>query len=58
MKYKVYTTDGSELIATSITRADNKAGKGYRIEADINGHKAVLFYKLEEVPTIMQLREE
>lgn len=57
MKYKLYTTDGSELIATSIQPVKNNAGTGYRIEAEINGHEAIMFYKTEEITTIMQVKE-
>lgn len=57
MKYKLYTTDGSELIATSVKRVKNGAGTGYRVEAEINGHAATIFYKTEEITTIMQIKE-
>lgn len=57
MKYKLYTTDGEELVADSITRVKNNAGTGYRVDAEINGHKAVMFYKTEEITTIMQVKE-
>ena len=57
MKYKLYTTDGSELIATRLDRVENQAGKGYRVETEINGHEVVQFYKTEEIPTIMQIKE-
>lgn len=56
MKYKLYTTDGSELIATSVKRVKNNAGTGYRVETEINGHEATMFYKTEEIPTIMQIK--
>lgn len=52
MKYKLYTTDGSELVATSVQLAKNNAGTGYRV-VDEQGH--ILFYKTEELTTIMQL---
>lgn len=58
MKYKLYTADGSELIATSVKRVKNNAGTGYRVETEINGHKAVMFYKTEEITTIMQIKEQ
>lgn len=48
MKYKLYTTDGSELIATRLDRVENQAGKGYRVEAEINGHKANSRHKVEQ----------
>ena len=57
MRYKLYTTDGSELIATGVERVKNKAGTGYRVDAEINGHKACMFYKTEEITTIMQVKE-
>ena len=57
MKYKLYTTDGSEFIATSVQPVKNNAGTGYRVDAEINGHKAVMFYKTEEITTITQVRE-
>lgn len=57
MRYKLHTTDGSELIATSVRPVKNNAGTGYRVEAEINGHKAVMFYKTEEITTIMQIKE-
>ena len=58
MKYKLYTTDGSELVATSVQPVKNNAGTGYRVDAEINGHKAVMFYKTEEITTIMQIKEQ
>lgn len=58
MRYKLYTTDGSELVATRLVRVKNNAGTGYRVEAEINGHKAVMFYKTEEIETIMQIKEQ
>ena len=58
MKYKLYTTDGSELVATRLVRVKNNAGTGYRVDAEINGHKAVMFYKTEEIETIMQIKEQ
>lgn len=57
MKYKLYTTDGSEIIATSVQRVKNNAGTGYRVETEINGHVLPLFYKTEEIPTITQIKE-
>lgn len=57
MKYKLYTTDGGELIADSITRVKNNAGTGYRVDAEINGRKATMFYKTEEITTIIQVKE-
>ena len=57
MKYKLYTTDGSELIATRLERVKNNAGTGYRVETEINGRVLPLFYKTEEVETIMQIKE-
>lgn len=58
MKYKLYTTDGSEFIATSVRRVKNNAGTGYRVNAEINGHKAVMFYKTDEITTIKKIKEE
>lgn len=57
MKYKLYTTDGSEIIATSVQLAKNNAGTGYRVDAEINGHEATMFYKTEEITTITQIKE-
>lgn len=57
MKYKLYTTDGSELIATSVQLAKNNADTGYRVETEINGRVLPLFYKTEEITTIMQIEE-
>lgn len=57
MRYKLYTTDGSELVATSVKRAKNNAGTGYRVETEINGRVLPLFYKTEEITTIMQIKE-
>lgn len=57
MRYRLYTTDGSEIIATSVKRVKNNAGKGYRVETEINGHEATMFYKTEEITTIMQIKE-
>lgn len=57
MRYRLYTTDGSELIATSVKRVENNAGTGYRVETEINGHEATMFYKTEEITTIMQIKE-
>lgn len=58
MKYKLYTTDGSELVATRLVRVKNNAGTGYQVEAEINGHKVAMFYKTEEIETIMQVKEQ
>lgn len=58
MKYKLYTTDGSEFIATSIKRVKNNVGTGYRVETETNGHEAIMFYKTDEVASIMPTREE
>ena len=55
MRYKLYMADGSEFIATSVKRAKNNAGTGYRVEAEINGRVLPLFYKTEEITTILQL---
>lgn len=57
MKCKIYTTDGSEFIATSVRPVKNNAGTGYRVETEINGHKACMFYKTEEITTIMPIKE-
>lgn len=57
MKYKLYTTDGSELIATSVQRVKNNVDTGYRVETEINGRVLPLFYKTEEITTIMQVKE-
>lgn len=57
MKYKLYTTDGSELVATGIKRVTDNAGTGYRVETEINGRVLPLFYKTEEITTIMQVKE-
>lgn len=52
MKYKLYTTDGSEIIATGVERVKNNAGTGYRV---VDEQGRTLFYKTEELTTIMQL---
>lgn len=57
MRYKLYTTDGGELVATSVQPVRNNVGTGYRVEAEINGHEATVFYKTEEITTIMQVKE-
>ena len=57
MKYRLYTTDGSELIAKSVRRVKNNAGTGYRVETEINERVLPLFYKTEEITTIMQIKE-
>lgn len=56
MKYKLYTTDGSELVATSLQPVKNNAGIGYRVDVEINGHEATMFYKTEEIITITQIK--
>lgn len=58
MRYRLYTTDGSEIIATSVERVKNNAGTGYRVETEINGRVLPLFYKTEEITTIMQIKEQ
>lgn len=58
MRYKLYTTDGSELIATSAQPVKNNAGTGYRVETEINGRVLPLFYKTDEIETIMQIKEQ
>lgn len=58
MKYKLYTTDGGEFIATKLERVENQAGKGYRVETEVNGRVLPLFYKTEEITTIMQIKEQ
>lgn len=55
MKYKLYTTDGSELIATGVKRVKNNAGTGYRV---VDEQGRVMFYKVDEVAGIMPTREE
>lgn len=57
MKYKLYTTDGSEFIATSVRPVKSNAGTGYRVETEINGHEVIMFYKTEEITTITQIKE-
>lgn len=52
MKYKLYTTDGSEIIATSVKPVKNKAGVGYRV---VDEQGRVMFYKRDEIQTILQL---
>lgn len=54
MRYKVYTTDGSELEASSVALVNNKAGKGYRVVAEIGGREIIIFYKLNEIVKISQ----
>lgn len=58
MKYKIYTTDGSEFIATSVKPVKNNAGIGYRVEVDYKGQAVVFFYKADEITTIMQVKEQ
>lgn len=55
MRYKLYTADGSELIATRLERVKNNAGTGYRV---VDEQGRTLFYKTEEIPTIMQVKEQ
>ena len=56
---KVYTADGKEFTATSVRPVRNQVGYGYRVETEINGHKAVMFYKASEVVGIIPIiREE
>lgn len=55
MRYKLYTTDGSDLIATSVKRVKNNAGTGYRV---VDEQGRTLFYKTEEITTIMQVKEQ
>lgn len=57
MKYKLYTTDGSELVVASVRPVKNNAGTGYRVETEVNGRVLPLFYKTEEITTIMQIEE-
>lgn len=57
MKCKLYTADGSELIVTRLERFKNNAGTGYRVETEINGREVIMFYKTEEITTIMQIKE-
>lgn len=58
MRYELSTTDGGELIATSMQPVKNNAGTGYRVETEINGQGGgVIFYKTEEMATIMQVKE-
>jgi hypothetical protein len=57
MKYKLYTTDGSEFIATSLQPVKNNAGTGYRVETEINGQEVIMFYKADEITTITQVKE-
>lgn len=52
MKYKLYTTDGSEIIATSVKPVKNKAGVGYRV---VDEQGRVMFYKGDDIQTILQL---
>lgn len=54
-KYRVYTTDGSEIVATSVIPVKNNAGTGFRVDAEIDGHKAVIFYKADEIETIKEI---
>lgn len=58
MKYKLYITDGSEFIATKLERVENQSGRGYRVETEVNGRVLPLFYKTEEITTIMQIKEQ
>lgn len=52
MEYKLYMTDGSEFIATSVKPVKNKAGVGYRV---VDEQGRVMFYKGDEIQTILQL---
>lgn len=54
MRYKIYTTDGSEFIATSVQPVKNNAGEGYRVVAEIGGREVIMFYKLSEIVKISQ----
>lgn len=52
MRYKLYMADESEFIATSVKRVKNNAGTGYRV---VDEQGRVMFYKTEEITTILQL---
>ena len=57
MKYTIYPTEGKPFEATKVQTIRNELGTGYRIEATMWGNKAVMFYKTDEIATIMQVKE-
>lgn len=58
MKYKLYTTNGAEIMATYIKLAKNHMETGYEVGiTDFKGHTAPFFYKTGEIATIMQIKE-
>lgn len=57
MKYNIYPTEGKPFEATKVQAIKNELGAGYRIEAIMWGNKATMFYKTDEIETIMQVKE-
>ena len=57
MKYTIYPTEGKPFEATKVQVIKNELGTGYRIEAIMWGNKTTVFYKTDEITTIMQVKE-
>ena len=54
MRYNIYPTEGKPFEATKVQVIKNELGTGYRIEAIKLGHKTTMFYRTDEIATIMQ----
>lgn len=54
MRYTIYPREGKPFEATKVQTVRNELGTGYRIEAIQWGNKAVMFYRTDEIDTIMQ----
>lgn len=57
MRYNIYPADGKPFEATKVQTIRNELGTGYRIEAIMWGNKSIMFYKTDEIETIMQVKE-
>lgn len=57
MEYKIYTAWGDEVIAKGIRPVKNNAGTGYKVIVDYKGQDVNLFYKTEEIATIMPIEK-
>lgn len=58
MRYNIYPTEGKPFEATKVQVIMNELGTGYRIEAIMWGNKTTMFYRTEEIATIMQVKEK
>lgn len=56
-RYNVYPIEEKPFEATKVQAIRNELGAGYRIEAIKWGNKAIMFYKTDEIETIMQVKE-